>query len=197
MNRKILSFVTDDFYLIHGIRNACSDEILIQWESWNAFLFSQDSYNSRVVLDFYSLLDRRLTGNLTSALFNKKQSNGLRYCLLAPNEMYACFYSSYSASEFVLSRDMSVDYFVTLLKLFIKGESASRKTFSSNLTLREREVLYSLLRGCSLRTIALDMQLSYKTVANHKVLAFKKIGCNSVQQLYKIIAPISGLIDCG
>jgi len=68
----------------------------------------------------------------------------------------------------------------------IAVQRAGKSTGLNALTQREFEVFHLLANGKDVRTIAVDLHLSPKTVGTHRTHIMEKLGCRNVAQLTRL-----------
>jgi DNA-binding NarL/FixJ family response regulator len=64
----------------------------------------------------------------------------------------------------------------------------------NKLTSREKQIVKLILEGLENKDIALRLNLSPRTVENHRAAAYHKIGVNSSAQLREKLKPLAGVI---
>ncbi len=70
--------------------------------------------------------------------------------------------------------------------LFLLGQTGRHQVWHAELTPREYEVLKRVVAGESIKSIALDLNLSIKTVSTHKVRLMEKLGVANSADLIRL-----------
>jgi DNA-binding NarL/FixJ family response regulator len=70
--------------------------------------------------------------------------------------------------------------------LLLLGQTGPHQTWHASLTPREYEVLKRVVAGESIKSIALDLDLSIKTVSTHKVRLMDKLGVSNNAELIRL-----------
>ena len=142
-------------------------------------------YPAIKVIGLSDYLDRRIVSSIIKA-----GASGYLTSDCSVEELTQAIYAA-TVSQTFLSPSIAG----LIIKDYLRQLRGSRQSVSHVLTLRERDVLRLLADGKNMKSIALELRISVKTVETHRRRIIEKLGIKNIAGLtkYAIIEGLSSL----